>query len=67
MAAAERKPSEEERWARMAARAQTPEGMARQEARTRRYLEQMSPEDRTKFGFDELYPDVGEDDKPRDE
>jgi hypothetical protein len=62
MAAADRKPSEEERWARMAARAQTPEGMARQEARTRRYLAQMSPEDRRKFGFDELYPDIDADD-----
>lgn len=60
MDAADRKPSQEERWARMAARAQTPEGQARQEARTRRYLAQMSPEDRRKWGFDELYPDIGE-------
>jgi hypothetical protein len=60
MAAADRKPSEEERWARMAARAQTPEGIARQEAKTRRYLAQMSPEDRKNFGFDELYPDLGD-------
>jgi hypothetical protein len=58
MAAADRKPSEKERWARMAARAQTPEGVARQEAKTRRYLAQMSPEDRKAFGFDELYPDL---------
>ena len=58
MAAADRKPSAEERWARMAARAQTPEGVARQEAKTRRYLAQMSPEDRKKWGFDELYPDL---------
>ncbi len=64
MAAAERKPSAEERWARMAARAQTPEGVARQEAKTRRYLAEMSPEDRKKFGFDELYPDIEGDSKP---
>ena len=66
MAAADRKPSEEERWARMAARAQTPEGMARQEAKTRRYLAQMSPEDRKKWGFDELYPDLVVDDETKD-
>ena len=70
MDAAERKPSEEERWARMAERAQSPEGQARQEARTRRYVEQMSPEDRKKWGFDELYPDIeaelrGKDDSAR--
>jgi hypothetical protein len=64
MDAADRKPSEEERWARMAARAQTPEGQARQEAKTRRYLAQMSPEDRTRFGFDELYPDIVSTDPP---
>ena len=64
MDAADRKPSAEERWARMAARAQTPEGQARQEAKTRRYLAQMSPEDRTKWGFDELYPDIVSTDPP---
>lgn len=66
MAAAERKPSAEDRWARMAARAQSPEGMARQEARTRAYLAQMSPEDRRKWGLDELYPELPPDDRPRD-
>jgi hypothetical protein len=64
MDARERKPSEEERWARMAARAQTPEGIARQEAKTRRYLSQLSPEDRKKWGFDELYPDIVSTDPP---
>ena len=64
MDAAERKPSAEDRWARMAARAQTPEGVARQEARTRRYLEQLSPEDRKRWGFDELYPDIDRTDAP---
>lgn len=66
MAAADRKPSAEERWARMAARAQTPEGMARQEARTRAHLAKMSPEDRKKFGLDELYPDLDLDGRPPD-
>ena len=61
MDAADRKPSQEERWARMAARAQSPEGQARQEAKTRRYLAQMSPEDRRKWGFDELYPPMTDD------
>jgi hypothetical protein len=64
MDAAERKPSAEDRWARMAARAQSPEGIARQEAKTRRYLEQLSPEDRKKWGFDELYPDIDRTDAP---
>jgi hypothetical protein len=67
MDAAERKPSAEERWARIAERAQTPEGQARQEARTRRYLEQMSPEDRKKWGFDELYPDIEAELRGKDE
>ena len=67
MAAADRKPSAEDRWARMAARAQTPEGMARQEAKTRAYLEQLSPEDRKKWGLDELYPDIGRDDGQSDD
>ena len=64
MEAADRKPSQEERWARMVAHAQSPEGIAAQERKTRRYLEQMSPEDRKKWGFDELYPDIGQPDKP---
>ena len=64
MDAKDRKPSEKERWARMAARAQSPEGQARQEAKTRRYLAQMSPEDRKKWGFDELYPDIVSNDPP---
>lgn len=67
MAAADRKPSAEDRWARMAARAQTPEGMARQEAKTRAYLEQMSPEDRKRWGLDALYPDIGLDGPPRED
>jgi hypothetical protein len=50
------KPSAEERWARMAARAQTPEGQARQQRETYRHLAQMSPEERAKWGFDKLYP-----------
>ncbi len=55
--AAQRKPSAEERWARMAARAQTPEGQAHQLRKTYGYLAQMSAEDRAKFGFDQLYPE----------
>jgi hypothetical protein len=66
LAAADRKPSADERWARMAARAQSPEGQARQEAKTRAYLAQMSPEDRKKWGFDELYPDLDRTDTPSD-
>ena len=55
--AARKKPSAEERWARMAARAQTPEGQAHQLRKTFGYLAQMSAEDRAKFGFDKLYPE----------
>ena len=43
--AARKKPSAEERWARMAARAQTPEGQAHQLRETYGYLAQMSAED----------------------
>lgn len=57
-AAQDRKPSEEERWARMAARAQTPEGQAHQLRKTRGYLAQMSAEDRARYGFDTLYPEI---------
>jgi hypothetical protein len=57
-AADRNKPSAEQRWARMAARAQSPEGVARQERKTRAYLEQMSPEDRAKWGLDELFADL---------
>ena len=65
MAALERKPSQEERWARMVERARSPEGQARQEAKTRAYLAQMSPEDRRRWGFDKLYPDIETDDQPK--
>ena len=64
MAALDRKPSQEERWARMVERARSPEGQARQEAKTRAYLAQMSPEDRKRWGFDKLYPDIETDDPP---
>lgn len=53
-AADRRKPSQKERWERMKARAQTPEAQARQAARTRAALEQLSPEERAKWGLDEL-------------
>ena len=66
MEAAVRKPSQEQRWARMVQHAQSPEGIAVQERKTRRYLAQMSPEDRKKWGFDELYPDIGQPEKPGD-
>jgi hypothetical protein len=56
--AARNRPSAEERWARMAARAQSPEGQARQQRRTRMYLDQMSAEDRAKWGLDELLADL---------
>lgn len=55
--AARRKPSADERWARMAARAQTPEGQAYQLRKTYGYLAQMSAEDRAEYGFDKLYPE----------
>ncbi len=55
--AARNKPSAEKRWARMAARAQTPEGQAHQLRKTYGYLAQMSAEDRAKFGFDQLCPE----------
>lgn len=51
------KPSAEDRWTRMVAHAQSPEGMAEQQRKTYGYLAQMSPEDRRKYGFDKLYPD----------
>ena len=57
-AADRNKPSAEERWARMAARAQSPEGQERQLAKTRAAIEQMSPEDRAKWGFDDLLADL---------
>lgn len=57
-AAADRKPSQDERWARMAARAQSPAGMAAQERKTRGHLAQLSREDRAKWGFDTLYPEI---------
>ena len=57
-AADRNKPSAEERWARMAARAQSPEGQERQLRKTRAAIEQMSPEDRAKWGFDDLLADL---------
>jgi len=42
----------------MAARAQTPEGQAYQLRKTYGYLAQMSAEDRAKWGFDKLYPEI---------
>ena len=52
VAADRNKPSRKERWERMRARAQTPEGQARQARRTRAALEQISPEDRARWGLD---------------
>jgi hypothetical protein len=57
-AAADRKPSEQERWDRMVARAQTPQGQRHQLAISRRHLEQVSPEDRAKYGLDKLLDDL---------
>jgi hypothetical protein len=57
-AADRNKPSAEERWPRIAARAQSPEGQERQLQQTIAALEQMSPEDRAKWGFDDLLADL---------
>jgi hypothetical protein len=59
-AADRNRPSAEERWARMAARAQSPEGQQRQMRKTRAHIDQMSPEDRAKWGLDQLMADLDE-------
>lgn len=56
-AADRNKPSREERWARMQARAQTPEAQARQARRTREAILQLPREERAKWGLDELLDD----------
>ena len=38
--------------------AQSPDGQERQLRKTRAYIEQMSPEDRAKWGFDDLLADL---------
>ena len=58
-AADRNKPSQAERWKRMEARAKSPEGQEHQRRRTLAALEQLSPEDRARFGFDDLIRDLG--------
>ena len=50
-AADRNKPSEKERWARMAARAQTPEGQARQHRKTQAFIATLTPEERERYGL----------------
>jgi peptidoglycan hydrolase-like protein with peptidoglycan-binding domain len=45
------KPSEKERWARMAARAQTPEGQARQHRKTQAFIASLTPAERERYGL----------------
>jgi hypothetical protein len=45
------KPSQKERWARMAARAQTPEGQARQHRKAQALIASLTPEEREQYGL----------------
>ena len=64
-AADRNKPSERERWARMRARAQSPEGMARQHRKAQAAIAAMTPEDRARWGLtlDADGPRNGDDDR----
>ena len=55
VAADRNKPSRREREARLQARAQSPEAQARQARKARAAIEQLSPEDRARWGLDDLF------------
>jgi hypothetical protein len=66
-AADRHKPSEKERWERMRARAQTPEGQAWQHRKTQALIASMTPEERERYGLrldDEEAPPADKDAPP---
>lgn len=63
-AADRNKPSQHERWARMQARAQSPKGQAWQARKTRAAIEQLSPEERERWGLDAFLVDDEEPEPP---